>query len=75
MKQSATLLPIRGNHFSTCSKMRNFNWSINTVAGGSSNSGHGGFRLEKILHFCSTKHFLRNKNSLPALPDLNAGKL
>jgi hypothetical protein len=29
---------------------------------------------EKLL-FCSTSHWLRNKISLPALPDFNAGKL
>jgi hypothetical protein len=31
--------------------------------------------VRKFLHFCSTNHSLRNKISLPALPDYNAGKL
>jgi hypothetical protein len=29
----------------------------------------------KKLHFCSTNHLPGNKISLPALPDINAGKL
>jgi hypothetical protein len=30
---------------------------------------------KKICLFCWTNHLLRNKISLPALPDFNAGKL
>jgi hypothetical protein len=30
---------------------------------------------EEKSHFCSTNHFPRNKISLPALYDFNAGKL